>query len=98
MVGVNTVTDIAVSVWALSNIFTYKERYLNTVDFETLKTMNEIFKFSYTGSTFWFDASKTVFGLLLFVTAINVANMVWKIALMKEEDRLLKNSREERLV
>ena len=93
-VGVNTVATVYYSIWALSNIFTYKERYITTVDFETLKKMNEAFKFSYTESTFWFDASKVVFGIVLIACVLNVLNMVWKICLMNNEKKLVKAGKE----
>lgn len=92
-VGVNTIASVAASVWALNNIFTYKEQYLQ-VDFESLKNMAEIMKFYYTDSTFWFDLSLVVFGFLLVVTLINIVNMILKIVLMKAEKQLLKESKE----
>ena len=92
-VGANTVANVYVSCWALNNIFTYKERYLTTLDFESLKMWNDIFKFSYTESTFWFDISKAVFALLLVVTAINVLNLVWKVVLMSAEKKLIKEGK-----
>ena len=88
-VGANAIAAVYYSVWALNNIFTYKERYITTVDFEKLKKMNEMFKFSYTESTFWFDAGKFVFGLLLVATALNVINLVWKLIVMNGEKKLV---------
>ena len=93
-VGVNTIGAVYYSYWGLSNILSYKERYVTTLDFEKLKKLNEAFKFPYTESTFWFDASKYVFGLLLVATAINVFNMVWKICLMNNEKKLVQAGKE----
>jgi multisubunit Na+/H+ antiporter MnhG subunit len=93
-VGVNTLGAIYYSYWGLSNILSYKERYVTTLDFEKLKKLNEMYKFSYTESTFWFDAGKYVFGLLLVAAAINVGNMVWKICLMKNEQKLVQAGKE----
>ncbi|MBO5352511.1 MAG: hypothetical protein J6J42_03770 [Lachnospiraceae bacterium] len=93
-VGVSTVAAVAVSGWALSNIFTYKERYVTGVDFESMKMWSEMLKFSYTESTFWFDASTVVFGILLVVTALNVVNLVWKVLLMNAEKKLVKAGKE----
>ena len=87
-VGANTLGAIYYSYWGLSNIFLYKERYLK-MDFAELMKLNERYGFAYTESTFWFDFSKVVFGLLLFVTAVNVLNMVWKISLMNNEKKLV---------
>ena len=93
-VGVNTVAAVYYSYWALSNIFTYKERYITTLDFEALKKWNEMLKFSYTESTFWFDASTYVFGIVLVAAVLNVLNTVWKIIVMNGEKKLVKAGKE----
>ena len=92
-VGASTIGAVTASVWALSNIFKYKAQYLK-LDFETLKLYAELFKFEYTDSTFWFDASVVVFALLLIVAVVNVINMFWKISLMKAEKKLIKAGKE----
>jgi len=93
-VGVNTVAAVVVSGWALSNVLSYKERYLTTVDFEALKKWNEVFKFTFSETTFWFDASKFVFGLVLVAAVLNVLNLVWKVSLMNGEKKLVKAGKE----
>ncbi len=93
-VGVNTVAAIAVSGWALSNIFTYKERYLTTLDFEAMKKWSDMLKFTYTESTFWFDISTAVFGVVLVAMVLNILNLVWKIMLMNNEKKLIKAGKE----
>ena len=92
-VGANTIGAIYYSYWGLSNILSYKERYVG-IDWEKLKELNEVYKFSYTESTFWFDASKVVFGFLLVATVINLLNMVWKICLMNNEKKLVQAGKE----
>ena len=92
-VAVNTIASIAASVWALNNVFIYRAQYL-LVDFVELKKRSEMFGFSYTESTFWFDISVVVFGLLLVVTALNVANLIFKVVLMKSEKQLLEAGKE----
>ena len=93
-VGVNTIAGVLASYWALDNIFSYRERYVTTLDFESMKMWSEMFKFSYTESTFWFDASKIVFGIFLTVTVINVINLLWKLILMRTEKKLIKAGKE----
>ena len=85
---------VLVSGWALSNILSYKERYLTTVDFEALKKWSDMLKFTYSETTFWFDASKFVFGLILVATVLNVLNLVWKVSLMNGEKKLVKAGKE----
>jgi len=96
-VGLTTVASVGVSVWGLIKVFTYKSQYLN-VDWEGLKATAEVFKFSYTESTFWFDASVFVFGLLLIATALNVFNLFWKKSLMKAEQKLIDAGKEGKAV
>lgn len=84
-----TVANIAGTVWALKNIAMYKERYLTTVDFESLKMWSEVWKSRYTESTFWFDAGTWVFGLLLASTVLLAGNLIWKIIMMNKERRLI---------
>lgn len=96
MVGVNTAAGVLVSRWALGNILTYRERYVTTMDFEAMKMWSELFKFSYSESTFWFDAGKAVFGILLAVILVNVVNLIWKIILMRNEKKLIQAGKEEK--
>lgn len=92
-VGINAVTGIYASVWAVSNVFTYKEQFLQ-VDFEALATYAGLFGFTFTESTFWFDASAVVFGILMIVNVINILNLIWKVSLMKAEKKLIEEGRE----
>lgn len=92
-VGINTVANIAVSVWALSNIFKYKAQYLQ-VDFETLAAKADQYGFSWYISTFWFDIAAVVFAVLLIATGINVGNLFWKKSLMKAEKQLIEEGKE----
>ncbi len=97
-VSLNTVAAVVASVWGLVKVFTYKNQYVTELDFEGLKAMSEVFKFSYTESTFWFDISIVVFGVLLIVAILNVLNLLWKISLMKAEQKLIEAGKEGRAV
>ena len=92
-VGANTIGAIYYSYWGLSNILSYKERYLK-IDFAELQKLNERYGFPYTESTFWFEASKFVFGFVLVAMVLNLLNMVWKICLMNSEKKLVKAGKE----
>ena len=86
--GLSVVCNIGVSVWTLSQIAVYKAQYLQS-DFEALKPHAESMKPLYPDSTFWFDVSYGVFGLLLLLTVLLVVNLVLKLIVMKEEKRLI---------
>jgi len=92
-VGFNAVAAVAVSVWALSNIFSYKAQYLQ-INFEELKEYAEMFGFGYTDSLFWFDVCPYIFGFLLVIAALNVINLIWKVSLMSAEKKLLAAGKE----
>lgn len=89
-VGVSSVCNIAMSIWSLSNISYYKAKFLQ-VDFAALKEFWEGRQRPevYTDSTFWFDVSYFVFGLLLLMTVLLIVNTILKVILMKEEQRLI---------
>ena len=94
-IGVNAVANVVVSIWALINVFKYKAEFLS-VDFEKLKKISELLPDSvaYTESTFWFDASIVVFGIVFAATALSITNLVFKIVLMSNEKKLLAEGKE----
>ncbi len=89
--ALTTIFNIGASVWAISQLMAYKAQFLQ-IDFEALKKHAESRKTLYTESTFWFDASFVVFGILLLLTVLLVANLILKVTLMKEEKRLIGTS------
>lgn len=80
--------NVAASIWAISQIMVYKAQFLQ-IDFEALKKHAESRKTLYTESTFWFDASYVVFGILLVLTVLLIINLVMKFTLMKAEKNLI---------
>ena len=81
-VGLAAVCNVAISVWAIMQISSYRAQFLN-IDFaEKWDTL-------YTDSTFWFDAGFVVCGLAILAVALLVVNMILKLNLMKEEKRLI---------
>ncbi len=92
-IGVNAVLNVAVSVWALSNVIAYKAQFL-LIDFDRLFEVAEIFKRSATDSTFWFDAAWFVFIFVFLATALSIGNLVWKIVVMRGERALINEGKE----
>lgn len=80
------------AVFAHTYIEVFKAQFLQ-VDFAALKEHAEMWGTLYTESTFWFDLHYLVFGLLLLVCALLIANAVWKVLLMREENRLIQEGR-----
>ena len=99
---ISSVANIAVAIWGLINVFYYKAMFL-AVDFTELTDLlkkapesafirNGLDPQNLAGpySTFWFDICVVVFGILILISLLNLANMVFKIILMKKENELLK--------
>lgn len=92
-IGVNAIANVAVSIWALTNVFAYKAQFLS-IDWEKLAKVADTYGINYTTSTFWFDISLFVFIFVFIATAISIGNLVWKILLMRTERRLIEEGKE----
>ncbi len=94
-IGLNAAANIAVSAWALPNVFKYRAEFL-MIDFEKLMEVSLKLPKSvtYTDSTFWFDISIFVFAVLFAVTLLSIINLVWKIVLMNGEKKLIEEGKE----
>lgn len=86
--GLWAAAGIGGAVWAHGQIEYFKAKFLQ-VDFAALKEHSEIFKSAYTESTFWFDVHYFIFALVILVAVLLIANVCWKISLMKQEAALL---------
>lgn len=82
----------ALSVWAHVQLEAYKAEFLK-LDFDSLQFFSEMMDTPYIDSTFWFDAHYVVFGLVLVVGVLLVANFIWKHALMRAEKRLIEEGK-----
>lgn len=94
-IGLSVICNVAASIWALIEIAAYKAQY-QQIDFEQLKFHSELWNTYYTESTFWFDISFVVFGILLIATVLLVVNLILKLIMMKEEKRLIGSRKEVR--
>jgi len=90
--GLFSAFTIYLSFWAHSNIQAFRAEW-KALDFAALKDFSEMFKTTYTESTFWFDIHYLVFGISLIAVALLVFNVYWKICLMKEEKRLVEGGK-----
>ncbi len=88
-IGIYTAAAAGVGIWSHLQIDAFKTQFLTTVDFEALKKFAETRKRFYTDSTFWFDAHYVVLAVLFVAVAALIANLIWKIILMRGEARLI---------
>lgn len=86
--GLWAAAGIGGAIWAHGQIEYFKAKFLQ-VDFAALKEHSAIFKSTYTESTFWFDVHYFIFALVILVAVLLIANVCWKISLMKQEAALL---------
>ncbi len=86
------VGGIAISVFGHVYIEIFKGQFLQ-VDFAALKEHAEMWNTLYTDSTFWFDLHYGVFALVILVSILLVANLFWKVSLMKQEAKLVEEGR-----
>lgn len=93
-VGLYSVAAVAYTVWAHARIEGYKAAFLTQVDFTALEKHAKMWKTAYIDSTFWFDAHYGVYAVLLVVTVLLLLNLIWKIRLMKAEQRLIAAGKE----
>ena len=107
-VGLSSVANFFVAIWGLINVFYYNAMFL-AVDFTELHKLidrapasvfidNGLDPENLAGpySTFWFDISIFVFAVLIIATLLNIANVIFKIYVMKEEKKLLESCGEEK--
>ena len=93
-VGLYSVASVGAVVWSHLQIEAFKHQYLTTVDFEALKELCEMKNKPFIQSTMMLDLHYIVAGVMLVTTIALVANMIWKITLMREEDKLINAGKE----
>ncbi len=86
--------SIAMFAWAHKWLAFYKDKFLTEVDFEKLAEWAEMWNYEYTTSTWLLDAHLIVGALNMLVAALLIANVIWKIVLMRGEQKLLQAGKE----
>lgn len=87
------IAGLVIAFITIANVSGFINIFKNEVDFETWATDTQIMDaIRYTESTFWFDINIVTMVLVIIADVLLVLNLVWKIMLMKNEDKLLKES------
>ena len=94
-VMINVIANISAAIWASGQINTFKDKFLNEVDFQAFRDYADLMKSYYTESTFWFDVHIYVFGFGILACLLLVANLIWKFVLMDQEQKLIGTGKEE---
>lgn len=87
-IGLFSVYAMGLTVWTHIQIQMYKAKFLQ-IDFAALKEYSEKWNTFYTESTMWLDLHYVIFGILLLLAVLHIANLIWKLTLMKNEAELL---------
>ncbi len=88
-VAIVSVCNVGSVLWLWPQIMAFKKQYLG-VDFKQLKEYSESplgATVRYTDSTFWFDVSYFVFGVVILAVILLIVNLVLKVILMNAEKR-----------
>lgn len=89
-----SVAAVAVTVWSHLQISAFKVQYLTTVDFEALQSFAQMWGKTYIESTFLLDLHYLIAAVSIASVVALVANMVWKINLMRGEQALINAGKE----
>ncbi len=89
--GLVACAQLAVSIWCIPQIISYKQQFRNNVNFEELAAFSKDWGTLYIGpdETFFFDICFWVFGLLIVTACLLVANVFFKNAVMKAERKAI---------
>ncbi|MBR5090069.1 MAG: hypothetical protein IK093_11645 [Ruminiclostridium sp.] len=85
--GLAVAAEIAMAIWCIPQIASYKSQFQNNVNFEELEAFSKDWGTLYIGpdDTFWFDICYVIFGILILTSLLLVANICFKSAVMKAE-------------
>lgn len=94
--ALSVAANIGVAIWCIINVAKYKLQYQTTVNFEQLKEYSEFWNTLYIGpnDTLWFDLGFVASAILIVVAGLVIFNLIWKIRLMKQEAKLIKEGLE----
>ncbi len=95
-IGIYSAAAVAFCAWSHNQIEAFKHQFQTTLDFEALKNYSEMWDTLYLGpeDTFLFDLHYAVAGFMLLMVVLLLANMIWKILLMRSENKLIQAGKE----
>jgi hypothetical protein len=94
--GLSAAASVGVSIWCITQIASYESQFRNNVNFEELKAFSKDWGTPYIGpnDTFWFDICYVIFGILLLSAVLLILNCVFKVMVMKAEERAIGSGKE----
>ena len=93
-IGAYSAGALALTVWSHLQIAAFANQFLTTVDFAAMKENSDRWGSLYLDNTFLLDLHYVVGGAAILTVAGLIFNMVWKIKLMREEEKLIAEGKE----
>ncbi len=90
--GMYCVFNVGFAVWLMDRVTLYKSKFLQ-INFEMLEKYCKMWKIEYYPTTRWCDCGYVLGALLIAFSLAVAANLVWKIALTRRENKLLSQGR-----
>ena len=94
VVGVYSVATFGLLAWAHQQIEAFAVQYMTTINFEELKVFSEMRGTPYLDNTNMLDLHRGVFALAIISVLALLGNVIWKIVLMRNENKLIKAGEE----
>lgn len=93
-IGAYSVGALALTVWSHIQIAAFTEQFMTTVDFAAMKEYSDRWGSLYLDNTNLLDLHYFIGGAAILTVAALIGNMIWKIKLMREEDKLIAQGKE----
>ena len=86
--GMVAASSVFASIWAIFNITNFVNKY-NMIEFDKLEEICKLMNMEFHRSAFSIQMGYVAFAILLIATALLVFNLIWKIIVMKNEQKAL---------
>lgn len=85
---------LALTIWMHNHLAAFTQQYMTTVNFEQLLEYSEMWGTPYLDNTNLLDIHYYIGGFAILVVAAHIGNVIWKIVLMRAENKLIKAGEE----
>lgn len=90
--GVFVAAGVAFCLWMHKEVEAFRAEFLQ-IDFEAYQKLTADGRGNFINSTFWFDVHYAVMAVILVVCLLLILNFAWKMALQKQEKRLIEEGK-----
>ncbi len=90
--GLYCVHNVVFAIWMMVQVTVYKAKFLQ-IDFEMLEMYCDVWKIAYNPTTRCCDWGYVLGALLIVFSLVVAFNLIWKVTLMKRENKLLNQNK-----